>query len=218
MDMAETQSEAEEARPDDPDLAWTLWALRSLAEVVDINLRTARMTAAQQQATPVAPVPPPDFALMQARIARSVRLTIAMSGRIRDAYQDRVAGRAPARAPAAPKEAAPAEEAGPVAAAAPEPAGPRRPEPRESLSESEAPEEFETLVEEEAEERLDRDPDAPLPRDWDRDAAVEAAGDPPGPAAEAMPAASRPDDGWDRPSDEPDTGRLRPQPPKPDSS
>jgi len=208
MDMAPSDSEAEQDRTVDPDLAWTLWALRSLAEVVDISLSTARMTVVQQQATPVAPVPPPDFALMQARIARSVRLTIAMSGRIRDAYQDRKAGRAPERAPAAAEEAAPAE----AAPAASEPDGPRRPEPRESLTESETPEaEVEILAEDEAEERLDRDPDAPLPRDWDRDAAVETVDSLPDRALDA--AASRPEDEERRPPDDSGPGRLRPKPP-----
>jgi hypothetical protein len=215
MDRTPPDCESEQDRPVDPDLAWTLWALRSLAEVVDINLSTARMTAMQQQATPVAPVPPPDFALMQARIARSVRLTIAMSGRIRDAYQDRIAGKAPERAPAAADKTVPAEEA--VPAAAPEPAEPRRTEPRESLTESEAPEEFETLADaDEAEERPDRDPDASGPRDWDGDAAVEAADALPNPADTI--AASRPEDGRNCPSDEPETGRSGPEPSRPDTS
>jgi hypothetical protein len=216
MDMDETQCESGQSQPVDPDLAWTRWALRSLAEVVDINLRTARMTAAQQQATPVAPVPPPDFALMQARIGRSVRLTIAMSGRIRDAYREGKAGRVPERAPATLGKTVPAEETAPTAT--PRPAEPRRTEPWESLTESETPEvELETLAnEEEAEERPDRDPDASGQRDWDGDAAVEAADALPDPSDTV--AESRPEDGWDRSPDEPDTGRLRPTPSTPDSS
>jgi hypothetical protein len=187
MDMEEPHCEEEQRQPADPDLAWTQWALRSLAEVVDITLRTARMTAAQQQATPVAPVPPPDFALAQARLARSVRLTVAMSGRIRDAYREGKAAKpAPQRMPAE----APAS-AGAGAAAAPQSTQDRA-EPREILSESETPEvEFEALADEE--EPLDGDSgEALLPRDRAGAAAVEACDDPPAIPVDAIPAESRP--------------------------
>ncbi|WP_225770948.1 hypothetical protein [Inquilinus sp. Marseille-Q2685] len=147
-----------EDRPVDRDLAWTQWALGSLAELVDIHLRTARMMATEQLATPILQARP-DFALAQVRLARSVRLSIAMSQRIREGYQERRAGtaeRTPAEEAAA--EAAPAEA---VPAAGPKDGEPRA-EPRESLVESECLED-ELEPDEAAEERRDLDP-ALLPR------------------------------------------------------
>jgi hypothetical protein len=213
--------------PVDPDLAWTRWALGSLGELVEIGLRSARLTATEQLATPITRTKP-DFALAQVRLARSVRLSIAMSQRVRETYQERKNGKAertPAEeavaeaavpAEATPPEAAPAE-AGPAAG----PNGGDRPEPRESLTESECLE-IELEPVEEAEERRDLDA-ALLPRDWDGAAATEAPDRlPPDPVpqdpAEAVPAASRPEHDWSRPSDEPDTGRSVPHLPKPDSS
>ena len=64
--------------PVDPELAWTRWALGSLGELVEIGLRSARMTATEQMATPIGRTKP-DFALAQVRVARSVRLSIAMA-------------------------------------------------------------------------------------------------------------------------------------------
>lgn len=196
--------------PVDPDLAWTRWALGSLGELVEIGLRSARMTAAEQSATPILR-PKPDFALAQVRLARSVRLSIAMSQRVRENYQDRKDGKV---------EPTPAEEAATEAAAAeaaPAEAAPKDGEPRterhESLTESERLEpELEPA--EEAEEGRDLDP-ALLPRDWDG-AAAETSDRLPDAPAEA--AATRPEPNWPRPSDEPDTGRPMPKPWKPDSS
>ena len=88
MDKAPSDSEATEIQPVDPDREWTGWALGTLRELVDIGMRTARRIEIQQMATPISP-PPPDFALMQARIARAVRLSIAMTERIREAYRAR---------------------------------------------------------------------------------------------------------------------------------
>ncbi len=126
MDMASSDPKT----PVDMDLAWTQWALGSLAELVDIHLRTARMTAAEQSATPILRTKP-DFALAQVRLARSVRLSIAMSQRVRETYQDRKAGKAavPERTPAeeAVAEAATSDVA--TAEAAPA-AGPKDGEPR----------------------------------------------------------------------------------------
>jgi hypothetical protein len=205
--------------PVDPDLAWTRWALGSLGELVEIGLRSARMTATEQMATPITRTKP-DFALAQVRLARSVRLSIAMSQRVRENYQDRKDGRteltpAEEASEAAAAEAAPAE-------AAPE-AGPKdgepRPEPRESLTESERLE-AELEPTEEAEEHRDLDP-ALLPRDWDGAAAAEASDRLPEdlrPDTPAETAAARPKPDWPRPSDESDTGRPAPKPWKPDSS
>jgi hypothetical protein len=204
--------------PVDPDLAWTRWALGSLGELVEIGIRSARMTATEQLATPITRTTP-DFALAQVRLARSVRLSIAMSQRVRENYQDRKDGKAeptPAEEAAA-SEAAPAEavptEAAP--AAAPKDGEPRT-EPRESLTESER---LETELEpaEEAEERRDLDL-ALLPRDWDGAAAAEVPDRLPDAPAEAVPVAAQPEPDWSRPSDESDTGRPVPKPWKPDSS
>src|SRR5688500_16263062 len=184
--------------PVDPDLAWTRWALGSLGELVEIGLRSARMTETEQMATPITRTKP-DFALAQVRLARSVRLSIAMSQRVRENYQDRRDGKAKptpaeeavasetAAAEAAPAEAAPAAE--------PKDSEPR-PEPRESLAESER---LETELEpaEEMEERRDLDP-ALLPRDWDGAAAAEITDGLPDAPAEA--AAARPEPDWPRPS------------------
>jgi hypothetical protein len=207
--------------PVDPDLAWTRWALGSLGELVEIGLRSARMTATEQMATPITRTKP-DFALAQVRLARSVRLSIAMSQRVRENYQDRRDGKA---------QPMPAEEASEVAAAEAAPAeavseaGPKdsepRPEPRESLTESER---LETELEpaEEPEERRELDA-ALLPRDWDGAAAAETSDclpedlwpDTP---AETVPMAARPEHDWPRPLDESDPSRPAPKPWKPDSS
>jgi hypothetical protein len=190
--------------PVDPDLAWTRWALGSLGELVEIGLRSARMTATEQMATPITRTKP-DFALAQVRLARSVRLSIAMSQRVRENYQDRKDG----KAKPTPAEAAP--EAGPKDS---EP----RPERRESLTESER---LETELEpaEEAEERRDLDT-ALLPRDWDGAAAETSDCLPEDlrPDISAETAAARPEPDWPCPSDESDTGRPMPKPWKPDSS
>ena len=84
MDMAESNPEARESR--DPDLHWTGWALDALREVVAIDMRTKRVVAQQQG---VAGPDGPDVALMQSRLSRSVRLTIAMTERIRTDYLHR---------------------------------------------------------------------------------------------------------------------------------
>jgi hypothetical protein len=84
MDMAETDLEARESR--DPDLHWTGWALESLREMVAIDMRTKRVVAQQQG---LAGPDGPDFALMQSRLSRSVRLAIAMTERIRADYLHR---------------------------------------------------------------------------------------------------------------------------------
>ena len=93
MDMAQTDSPTDEARPTDPDLHWTGWALDTLREAVEIDMRAKRMLAQQQAATPAGPETPPDFGLIQSRLSRSVRLSIAMTERIRADYLMRKAER-----------------------------------------------------------------------------------------------------------------------------
>ena len=85
MDIAKPDCRADEARPTDPDMHWTGWALDTLREVVEIDMRSKRMTA-QQQAASAGAEAPPDFGLMQSRLSRSVRLSIAMTERIRADY------------------------------------------------------------------------------------------------------------------------------------
>ena len=206
--------------PVDPDLAWTRWALGSLGELVEIGLRSARMTATEQMATPIGRTKP-DFALAQVRLARSVRLSIAMSQRVRENYQDRKDGKVePTPAEEAVTEAAAAEAAPAEAAPTADPKdGEPRMERRESLTESER---LEVLLDpvEEAEERRDLD-SALLPRDWDGAAAAEASDrlpDDHGPGNPAEAAAAQPKPDWPRPSDASDTGRPMPILPKPDSS
>ncbi|MGK9237305.1 hypothetical protein KXS07_11510, partial [Inquilinus limosus] len=84
--MAQTDGEAGESRPSDPDLNWTGWALEKLREVVEIDIRSKRLTERQQLA---GPQEPPDFPLMQSRLSRSIRLSIAMAERIRGDYLHR---------------------------------------------------------------------------------------------------------------------------------
>ncbi|WP_395675656.1 hypothetical protein [Inquilinus sp.] len=83
--MNEAPSDSAELRPADPDLHWTGWALDTLREVVAIDMQSKRSTATRQMATPLTPETP-DFPLMQARLSRSVRLSIAMTERIRRDY------------------------------------------------------------------------------------------------------------------------------------
>ena len=86
MDMAQP----DEIRPTDPDLKWTGWALDMLREMVEIDGRTKRMTALQQGQILAGPEAP-DYALMQSRLSRSMRLSIAMTERIRADYLSRKA-------------------------------------------------------------------------------------------------------------------------------
>jgi hypothetical protein len=81
--MDEPQSD--EIKPTDPDMKWTEWALDTLREAVGIDMHSKRATATRQMATPLGPETP-DFALMQSRLTRSVRLSIAMTERIRADY------------------------------------------------------------------------------------------------------------------------------------
>ncbi|WP_395681854.1 hypothetical protein [Inquilinus sp.] len=83
--MNEAQSDSGENKPTDPDMHWTGWALDTLREVVAIDMQSKRSTATRQMATPLTPETP-DFPLMQARLSRSVRLSIAMTERIRADY------------------------------------------------------------------------------------------------------------------------------------
>ncbi|WP_342238953.1 hypothetical protein [Inquilinus sp. OTU3971] len=88
MDMAQT----EEIKPTDPDMHWTGWALDALRELVQSDLRTKRMIERQHDRTSAGP-DAPDFGLTQSRLSRSVRLSLAMTERIRTDYLMRKAER-----------------------------------------------------------------------------------------------------------------------------
>ena len=189
--MDNTPSDPSETRPTDPDLKWTGWALDMLRDMIEIDCRTKRMTALQQGQILAGP-DAPDYALMQSRIARSIRLCVAMTERIREAYR--------ARKAAAEKAAAEIQERrqrrrAQVARAVAEALGPERPagdgakgvgglaaEPRESLTETEVPDvELDTLPIDEIvlriSRRLGREPGR-LPQGWDDVVARDEAAEP----------------------------------------
>jgi len=217
MDMA--QSDSEEIKPTDPDMKWTGWALDTLRELVAIDMLSKRMISTQQQATP-AGSDAPDFDLKQSRLSRSVRLSIAMTERIRAQYLMRRGKR---------KQSGEQE---------------RRRQRRQQAADTVAkaiaqPEDFEYmrhwvwehLVEDEVlDEQLDtlspeefmrevcrkigRSPPHPIrvPQGWD-DGATDAE-----PAETAEADDHEPAEAWPHPSDESEPGRPMPKPSKPDSS
>jgi hypothetical protein len=82
MDMAQTSSEP--TRPTDPDMLWTVWALHLVREAAEMDMRVKRMTERQQErASSDSPL---DFGLIQSRLSRSLRLSVAMAERIRTDY------------------------------------------------------------------------------------------------------------------------------------
>ncbi len=90
---ANTLPDDSSGAPLDPDRAFTLWVLGRLAEVVEIGIRTAHRIEQQQIVAALQPGPPKaDFALMQERIARGIRLSIALAARLRDAHITRKVG------------------------------------------------------------------------------------------------------------------------------
>ncbi|MDR6291830.1 hypothetical protein E9232_004364 [Inquilinus ginsengisoli] len=181
-----------ETPPVDPDREWTVWALGTLRELVDIDMRTARRLEGQHIVAGNRFEPPViDFALSQARIARAVRLTIAMTERIREAYRARKdAAEKAAVEVAERRQRRRAQVARAVAAAL----GPERPDgatkvaaspsvtPRESLTETEPLDvELDTLPIDEIVRRicrrLGREPHR-LPQGWDDVVAEDEAAEP----------------------------------------
>ena len=76
--------------PHDPERAFVMWALDALRELVAVGIRTAHRTEGQHIVASTRLQPKDtDFALMQERTARSVRLSIAMAERMRDTYLQR---------------------------------------------------------------------------------------------------------------------------------
>ena len=216
------QAQSEPSRATDPDMLWTGWALHLLREAAEIDMRAKRM-AAQQQAAAPAGSEGLDFALMQSRLSRSLRLSIAMSERIRADYllrrgereasgeQERrrqrreQAADAAARAIAAPGEGWSVEHT--------------RAAVWETLVEDEILDaQLDTLSPEEFVQAVCRKigrppPSIPLPQTWDD--AAEATTAPPAETAEA--ADHEPAEGWAVEPDE-SAGRPVPKPSKPDSS
>ena len=209
-------------RPTDPDLRWTDWALHTLREAVEIDMRCKRLTERQQQTGPSEPKTPPDFGLIQARLTRSVRLSIALTERIRAGYllrrdERRASGEAERRRQR--RERA----AGMVAEATAKPEHGRDVESMRSMA-------WERLVEDEIlDAQLDTlsaaefvqevcrkigyPPDPiRLPQGWDEGFETEA------PAEPAEAADREPAEGWPVEQDDSAAGRPMPKPPKPDSS
>jgi hypothetical protein len=218
--MNEPQSDSGEIRPTDPDLHWTGWALDTLREVVAIDMYSKRATSTRQMATPLGPETP-DFPLMQSRLSRSVRLSIAMTERIRADYlmrrekrrdsgeHERRRQRRDQVVEAAVRAVANPEQDWDVDCV--------RSQVREKLTEDEIlDEQLDTLSPEEFVQAVCRKigrppPSIPLPRVWDDEAAADDA--PPVTIAGRKPAV-----GWPRPVTASVTSRPLPKPPDPDSS
>jgi hypothetical protein len=227
--MSDPQSDSDDIRPTDPDMKWTGWALDMLRSMIEVDDRTKRMTLRQQEQLPRG-TDAPDYALMQSRLSRSMRLSIAMTERIRVDFgmrkkkrkdsgeeerrrqQREQAAEAVVQAAAAPGEAEDAEHVRAVV--------------RETLVEDEildaqldslSPEEFVREVC----RKIGRPPNPGwLPRGW-ADVADTEAGDTSGPpdrSVESVAADPPAAAGWARPPDESDAGRPMPKPSIPDSS
>ncbi|WP_395680473.1 hypothetical protein [Inquilinus sp.] len=80
MDMAQS----EPIKPTDPDMLWTGWALHLVREAAEMDMRIKRMTERQQERASVDS--PLDFGLIQSRLSRSLRMSVAMAERIRTDY------------------------------------------------------------------------------------------------------------------------------------
>ncbi len=93
--------------PTGPDMHWTGWALSTLREAAEIDMRCKRLTERQQERAHHDPkAPPPAFGLIQARLTRSVRLTVALTDRIRAGFMTRRDERKASGEEAAPPAAA----------------------------------------------------------------------------------------------------------------
>ena len=224
--MNSPQSESDESRPTDPDMKWTGWALDMLRSMIEVDDRTKRMLLRQQEQMrgPDAP----DYALMQSRLSRSMRLSIAMTERIRVDFGMRKKKRKDSGEEERRRQRREqAAEAVAEAAAAPDVAEDVehvRAAVRETLVEDEildaqldslSPEEFVREVC----RKIGRPPNPGwLPRGW-ADVADTGAGDTvPGSSADPVagdpPAAA----GWARPPDGSGAGQPMPEPSIPDSS
>ncbi|HEY9348934.1 MAG TPA: hypothetical protein VIQ53_26630 [Inquilinus sp.] len=220
--MDEAQSEP--VRPTDPDMNWTGWALHTLRQAVEIDMRCKGLTERQQERSHLDPKATPDFGLIQARLTRSVRLSIALTERIRTGFMTR---RDERKASGEEQRRRQRREraAGMVAAAAAKPEEGLDAERMRSLA-------WETLVEDEIlDAQLDTlsaaefvqevcrkigyPPDPiRLPQSWDEGAETKAA-----PPAEPAGAADHETaDDWSVEPDESVAGRSEWESPNPDSS
>ncbi|KGM30293.1 hypothetical protein [Inquilinus limosus] len=217
--MDKAQPDSGPIKPSDPDLHWTEWALDRLRDIVDLEIRTMRATVREHEQI-LRGAEMPDFPLMQSRLARSVRLSIAMTERIRRDYllrkQERIASGEQERRRRKREQAVEIAVKAIARPAEPEDAERVRLLVRERLVEDEildvqldllSPEEFVREVS----RRIGLPPDPSwLPPGWaDEAATVEVVAETAGPA---------PAEGWPRPMDEPAAGLPRPEPCKPDSS
>ena len=221
------EAQSEPIRPTDPDMNWTGWALDTLRQAVEIDMRCKRMTERQQERAHLDPKATPDFGLIQARLTRSVRLSIALTERIRTGFMTR---RDERRASGEEQRRRQRREraAGMVAEAAARPEEGLDAECMRSLA-------WEKLVEDEIlDAQLDTQLDTlsaaelvqevcrkigyppdpiRLPQDWDDIAETKA---PPAEPAEAADHEST--DDWSVEPDGSAAGRPEPEPTKPDSS
>ncbi|MFE0759194.1 hypothetical protein ACFW16_34870 [Inquilinus sp. NPDC058860] len=220
------EAPSEPNRPTDPDMNWTGWALRLLRDAAEIDMRCKRMTERQQERAPLDPKAPPDFGLIQARLTRSIRLTIALTERIRTGFTKRREERTGSGEEQHRRQRR-ERAAGMVAAAAARPEVGLDAECMRSLA-------WEALVEDEILDaqldtlsaaefvqavcrKIGHPPDPiRLPRSWDEMFEPPAA-ETPAPA-ETEAADLEPMDDWSVEPDASDTGRPPPEPSKPDSS
>ncbi|OWJ66661.1 hypothetical protein [Inquilinus limosus] len=74
----------EPIRPTDPDMHWTGWALHLVRQAAEMDMRVKRMTERQQErASADSPI---DCGLIHSRLSRSIRLSVALTERIRAEY------------------------------------------------------------------------------------------------------------------------------------
>ena len=221
MDMA--QSDSDEIKPTDPDMKWTGWALDKLREIVDLDIATKRATT-REQSQILRGSEMPDYPLMQSRLSRSVRLSLAMTERIRADYLMRRAKRTESgeQERRRQKREQTAESIAKAVAAPDEPEDVERVRSMvwESLVEDEILDvQLDTLSPEEFLREVCRKigrmpPSAPPPQGWDEADTIGL----PGPSLECVAASSLPEDGWAEPPDESVDGFPPSRPPKPDSS
>jgi len=229
--MNKAESDSDETRPTDPDMKWTGWALDMLRSMIEVDDRTKRALLRQQEQSPSG-ADAPDYALMQSRLSRSMRLSIAMTERIRVDFGMRKNKRKESGEEERHRQRREqATEAVVEAAAAPdvaEDAEHVRATVRETLVEDEildaqldslSPEEFVREVC----RKIGRPPNPGwLPRGWadvaDTDADTDTGDTVPGSGAEPVAAGAPAAAGWARPPDESDSGRPMPEPSIPDSS
>ena len=227
--MSSPQSDFDEIRPTDPDMKWTGWALDMLRSMIEVDDRTKRMLVRQQEQSPRG-ADAPDYALMQSRLSRSMRLSIAMTERIRVDFGMRKKKRKDSGEEERHRQRREqATEAVVEAAAAPDVAEDVehvRATVRETLVEDEildaqldslSPEEFVREVC----RKIGRPPNPGwLPRGWAdvADTDPDPADTMPGGSTESVAASPPAAAGWARPPDESDAGRPMPKPSIPDSS